>query len=460
MFGRLVSATIDRGRYALIGALLFAVKYNLDRWVAEGIYRRKWTFATYFFPAGGQPWTAVAGGSDAEFYRTMLLVAVPFVAVGVALTLWRLRDCGLPSWLVVLFFVPAVNLMLFSFLSMLPTREAGAPRAAAGSDLLRRLLPDHPIGSAAVAVFLVLPPALATVLLGTNLLRGYGWGLFVGVPFAVSLASVLLYAWHRPRRLGACLVVALLSVALLGASLIVLAAEGVICVLMASPIAALLALIGGLVGYAIQDTSWKVQRMAVCLLLVTPLVLGAEWAGAPVPPLHAVTTAVDIAATPATVWRHVVAFAALPPPEEPLFRAGIAYPVRATIHGRGVGAVRRCEFSTGQFVEPITVWDEPRLLRFGVISQAPPMEEWTPYRDVHPAHLDGYLKSEQGQFRLEPLPGGGTRLSGTTWYRLAMWPSPYWKLWSDAIIHAIHRRVLRHIEREAESMSVSASSSR
>jgi hypothetical protein len=40
---------------------------------------------------------------------------------------------------------------------------------------------------------------------------------------------------------------------------------------------------------------------------------------------------------------------------------------------------------------------------------------------------------------------------GTTWYTNRMWPAAYWSLWSDAIIHRIHGRVLRHIQQLAES---------
>lgn len=36
-------------------------------------------------------------------------------------------------------------------------------------------------------------------------------------------------------------------------------------------------------------------------------------------------------------------------------------------------------------------------------------------------------------------------------YRHRLWPSAYWRLWSDAIIHRIHMRVLRHIDRETTS---------
>ena len=51
---------------------------------------------------------------------------------------------------------------------------------------------------------------------------------------------------------------------------------------------------------------------------------------------------------------------------------------------------------------------------------------------------------------LEPLPDGGTRLVGRTWYRVHMQPEGYWRLWGDAIIHAIHVRVLEHVARLAE----------
>jgi hypothetical protein len=58
--------------------------------------------------------------------------------------------------------------------------------------------------------------------------------------------------------------------------------------------------------------------------------------------------------------------------------------------------------------------------------------------------------SEQGQFLLTALPNGGTRVEGTTWYRDAIWPAAYWRLWSDYVIHRIHLRVLEHIRTQAE----------
>ena len=97
------------------------------------------------------------------------------------------------------------------------------------------------------------------------------------------------------------------------------------------------------------------------------------------------------------------------------------------------------------------MWDEPRLLRFRVTKMPEPMQEWTFYKHVHPPHLDGYFQTTQGEFRLERLPGGRTRLHGTTWYRNDLWPAQYWKLWSDHLIHRIHLRVLKHVKQLAET---------
>jgi len=105
---------------------------------------------------------------------------------------------------------------------------------------------------------------------------------------------------------------------------------------------------------------------------------------------------------------------------------------------------------------PIAVWEPPQdsatgvgRLAFDVTGQPPVMTEWNPFRVVDAPHLQGTLKSRRGEFLLTPLPDGGTRLQGTTWYTLDMGPELYWTLWSDSLIHDIHRRVLEHIAAEA-----------
>ena len=445
--------TVGRGRYALIGVLGFTLKHNLDRIVASAVFHRRWSVFNYVIPPDKLLRIGALSREDAIFLTTLVALALPFIWVGVALTLRRLRAVGFPSWLVVVFFL---------VLAVLPSAAAPSEPARPSSRMLGRVIPDHPIGSAAMALLIAVLAGLAATGLGVSVLRRYGWGLFVGLPFCIGLLSVLLYSYHRPRSCASCLMVTTLSVLLLGAVLLAVAIEGVICLIMAAPIGLPLAAIGGLVGYAIQrrpvDQAPAPTTLLV-LLLAVPSLMGAEALARPAAPLFAVRTAMEVPASPEQVWRHVVSFAEIPQPQEWWFRLGIAYPVRAVIHGRGAGAVRYCMFSTGAFVEPIEVWEPPRRLKFSVTQNPPPMQEWTPYAAIHPPHLAGFLVSEGGQFLLTPLPGGGTRLEGTTWYRHHMWPAGYWRLWADAIIHRIHLRVLRHIARLARASDVDSSAS-
>jgi len=50
------------------------------------------------------------------------------------------------------------------------------------------------------------------------------------------------------------------------------------------------------------------------------------------------------------------------------------------------------------------------------------------------------------------LPGGRTRLEGSTWYELEAHPGLRWSRWSDGFFSALHHRVLGHIARLAKAV--------
>jgi hypothetical protein len=281
---------------------------------------------------------------------------------------------------------------------------------------------------------------------GTALLRGgvYGWTIFVVFPMILGgLASWVV----GPATAGRAAGVGVLAPTAVSFLLLLLGKEGLICILMCLPLTVPLGALGGWmvhVARASRPATWQ----AGMLLLLSPTAF--LWDVKAPPGQFAAHSAITVAATPDKVWKHVVAFSDLPEPQEWFFRAGVAYPKRARIEGSGPGATRYCEFSTGPFVEPIEVWDQPRLLRFHVTENPAPMREWSPYAQVLPRHLHGYLVARRGQFRLTPLAGGRTLLEGTTWYQHGLWPAEYWRWWSDAIIHRIHLRVLHHIRALAE----------
>ena len=435
------SDPVGRGTYFRHGLGLMVFKYAIDALLIWRFAGRVWTPLNYLSPLlstrvellrGAPPW----------LIPLLVAIALPFLWIGVSMTMRRAVDAGASPWIALLFFVPALNFVIMAVLSLLPSKSTVEWPVEAPPPAV-----DDRLTSAMLGVAASLGITLVTVGVGIYLRRSYSAGLFLGVPFTVGYISSYIYNHGHPRPAGQSIVIALASVTICAGALVLFALEGSVCTLMALPIALAIAFPGAVLGRIVARRGLHPSAGAGMALAV-PLFIGVEPRA--VPPVHEVVTVVEIAAPPEVVWRHVVTFPDLPPPTELLFRAGLAAPLRARIEGYGVGAVRYCDFTTGSFVEPITAWDENRLLAFDITAQAPPMAELSPYREVHPPHLDGYFRATHGEFRLTPLPGGRTRLEGRTAYMVDMFPQVYWTVPARAIVTEIHTRVLHHIQTLAE----------
>ncbi len=236
-------------------------------------------------------------------------------------------------------------------------------------------------------------------------------------------------------------------------SLLALGTDGVVCVLMTFPVAVPLALLGGIIAHWVNTairSSGRSRGVAVALFPPLWLAMAVEPSVIGPPDLQAVSSVVEIKADATRVWRNVVAFPPINASVGLVFRLGIAYPTSATISGEGVGAIRRCNFSTGAFVEPITRWLPGHELAFSVVASPPPMTETSFYSNLKVPHLSHTFESERGRFLLTATDHGTVLLEGTTWYRQRLWPQFYWNGVADLVIHKIHERVLGHIKRSAE----------
>jgi hypothetical protein len=282
-------------------------------------------------------------------------------------------------------------------------------------------------------------------------LKFYGWSLFLGVPVVVGFLSAFCLSFRRDVSQSAVFGAATVSVLLLGAVIMVFAMDGLICLLMALPLAWCFAIVAASLGRVVGRACGKGGRAALPLLLVLlfPGFVAFDYTSRSSPPVRSVTTSVLVHAPIGTVWDTVIVFPKIAEPPSGIFCFGIAYPIEARIEGSGVGAIRHCVFSTGSFIEPITRWDAPGLLAFDVSSSPPPMKELSPYEQVNAPHLHGHMVSKHGQFRLVQQ-GDNVMLEGTTWYMHTLAPQWYWGPISDYMIHRIHERVLNHIKRMVE----------
>jgi len=444
--------TVDGRKYFVVGAVGFAIKHNIDRITATAVFGRRFTPLNYWIAPVDAIRIDLLPPSDARFIATMALISLPFIWVGLAMTIRRLRSAGLPLWLVIFFFIPLGNLAFFLLLSLVPSRTQTGTVDAGHSSAVTSLIPRDRFGSAAMAVALTAVVGALATYIGVQNLGTYGWGIFVALPFCFGLLSVLIYSYHERRSLNSCLAVSILSVGIVALSLFAFAIEGLICIAMALPIAMPLAVFGGAVGFLAQrhHAIVKQARSVMLLMLAVPFgVMTSETMQPSEPYRTSVRTTIRIDAPAARVWKNLIAFPDVIQPPSAFFRAGLSYPINAVVHGDGVGAIRECLFSTGTFVEKIDVWEEEKRFGFTVMSGPEGMQELSPY-DIHPRHLRGYFVPESAEFRLIYNPDGSTQLEGISWYRNAMWPAAYWRLWSDAVIHQVHMRVFEHVKSLSE----------
>ena len=270
--------TLGRGDYARWGVLLFAIKYNLDRFIALTAFGTPWYPWTYLLgtghtnpPAGPQPTGLLFG---------ILVTSLPFIGWGVIMTLRRLRDAGWSRTLVVLFFVPFVNLLFFSFLCLQPAREP-PPLGREPPAWWRRILAtDSPAFSAGLGIMASVILGFGLTVIATLFFKNYGVGLFVGTPFMMGFFSALFHSLARPRTWSECAVVAMVSVLIVGVILVLFAVEGLVCLLMAAPIGVLLALLGATVGWIVQLERWSHRldqvRLYAAAWMLAPLLLALE----------------------------------------------------------------------------------------------------------------------------------------------------------------------------------------
>ena len=146
---------------------------------------------------------------------------------------------------------------------------------------------------------------------------------------------------------------------------LILGLEGIFCLVMAAPLIAVMATIGGTIGGLLRR-QWEHPNQGALLLFLEIVPLLLAWEHPVVDPTQpiAVTTDIIVRATPEAVWKQTVDFAPITTPPSGLLRFGVAYSTHAVLRKDGDQLIRECHCTTGPFIEPITLWDPPTSFGF------------------------------------------------------------------------------------------------
>lgn len=238
---------------------------------------------------------------------------------------------------------------------------------------------------------------------------------------------------------------------------VIVFAEGIVCIIMAVPIL-VPGMAIGMVAAKASLRAWQNRYgafMVVALpLLVLPLEIRVDW-----PDYQGfVTTEVIIAAPADTVWAETVEIRDIDPkalrftPSHSLMF--FPRPLDAQLDRHGPGATRYLKWTGGvHFREHITEWDQNR--RLGWTFGFDP--------DSIPAEIDSHLRPDaeaskllSGEYVLEPMADGRTRLVLTTHYQVSLPWNGYGRFWADLLLNDFHSVVLDVVKQRAEAAAVVA----
>jgi hypothetical protein len=291
----------------------------------------------------------------------------------------------------------------------------------------------------------VVPNAIAFVLIGIERLvltdvQG-GAGTFIFSEFVVlPVLMGIIGAWFwRDLGLGgwglfgySCLNT-LLAVGLSAVFL----HEGAICLLIVSPLIMVFVAIGAFIGRAMfKKNNGKLNISIVSLLMLIAVVDSLskhEYQ-------NEVSDTIVIRATPDRIWKNVVAFEPIKQKSDYfLFRIGLPTPMATTVTGYYKGAGRKCIFSNGYtFGERMSTYKPGKDLTFDIVYQP---------RDPE---IMNHLDLLKGQFLLKDNGDGTTTLTGNSWYKLYVFPTWYYDIWTQSIVRNVHIRVMEHIKEFSE----------
>ncbi len=266
----------------------------------------------------------------------------------------------------------------------------------------------------------------------------YTYGLILVMPGVQGLVGGLL---RGPAKStgghGVALIAGLWMMDMLGA--VVILREGVICLLMATPLLWIVMAIGYVIGRWLAR--WRGGgKASVSLMPLLVIAVVAETLG-PVPDApFAVTDRVTVAAPPEYVWRYVVDYPDNPTkPDYWLWSAGLPYPTHSVAPVQAVGQRRDCRFSGNQaFEERISVLEPDSRLVFDITKQP-----------QHP-EIIGHMTVDRGEIALSRNADGTTTITATSWYRLHVRPAGYFGWWAQDVTRHVHFRVLGYMKRLAE----------
>lgn len=262
-----------------------------------------------------------------------------------------------------------------------------------------------------------------------------GLTMFLFLPAATGFVTALTADYWKSVliSLGITMVVCL-------AGLVVTGLEGTLCVVMASPILLVSAMLGAAFGNLVRNRFSSDHNHS---LVILPAVACVSVFGIGKiedrfdtgKRIETFESTILIDATPEDVWDAMIEFDQVEGPQPWLMQIGLPIPQSCSTSGHGVGAERTCRFNSGSIRERVTVWDRPHRLELDIEDVQLPGRHWL-----------GFL---QATYTLEEISVRQTRVTRTTTVTSTLSPAFYWRYFEGVGTTTEHDYILHSLKMKA-----------
>lgn len=276
-------------------------------------------------------------------------------------------------------------------------------------------------------------------------------------PFVIGLIT----AYYNDTVTGAIkiLVIAMPLFSIIGVLLIsvLFGMEGIICALMALPVFAIMALIGGFIGVHVFKRNR--DKVMISLIMFLPFAI------APIERYLGLTTkifteetTINISANEQTVWNNITRVKEITTAENKvsLFQVlGFPRPIKAELDTVAIGGIRKAIFDRGLFfTETVTEVVPLSVLRFSI--KADPESTPPTALDEHVMVGGKFFDVMEGKYEIEKISGNNIKLHLTSRFRLSTSFNFYSGAWSKLIMRDIQKNILQIIKKRSEEKSIAA----